>query len=90
VGEGEGNYGFSELLNYTSVIRNDRFRSVIFSREAGALLVEFYDIAGRKVKEASFSLQEGFNEVSVPLGDLGKGVYFVKLLNETKKVVLIR
>lgn len=86
----ERDFGDLGIVYYTQIVKQSNITLFLISREERTLMVRIFDVSGREVTAVSFNLIKGLNEVSIPFQGQKSGVYFVKILNETKKVVFIR
>ncbi|HHF53123.1 MAG TPA: hypothetical protein ENL43_02010 [candidate division WOR-3 bacterium] len=54
------------------------------------ITIKVVDISGRIKSRKRIYLTKGLNRRSIFIGDLNKGIYFIEVLNKTRKVVLIK
>jgi hypothetical protein len=79
-----------KVLNFPNILRGETLKLLALSKSSGILTVEFFDAGGRKVKGYNLALKEGLNEWVLPLSGIKNGIYFVRILNSTKRVVIAK
>jgi len=79
-----------KVLNFPNILRGETLKLLALSKSSGILTVELFDAGGRKVKGYNLALKEGLNEWILPLSGVKSGVYFVRILNSTKRVVIAK
>lgn len=87
-----GNVGIEELPGNLSHLRiinpvEDKLEILLESNIAGNIVLMIYDYTGRLVVSESFVISMGENYLSLPLSNLEKGLYVVKLKTANNRAV---
>lgn len=74
---------------------NNKTKISFYLPESGRVVIEVYDMIGRKIAElADKNFETGYNEIQWDASDIVSGIYFIKLnyktFNKTIKSVLIK
>ncbi|MDI6851025.1 MAG: C25 family cysteine peptidase [bacterium] len=79
-----------KILNFPMIVRGGSFRFLLLSQNSEFINLGLFDVNGRLIKSFNFALAEGINELVVPLLGIKSGVYFVKILDKTKRMVIVK
>lgn len=67
---------------------SDQIQLKIFSKKEQTLPVEIFDVNGKKVLQEKVSLLQGENVKSLNISSLSAGIYFLRVLGGSKKIVV--
>lgn len=79
-----------EIISFKPIFKGGEFTFLVFSRKNRIVPVALLDAMGRQIYKGSFNVSKGISELRIPLDGVRKGVYFVKVLEKTKRVVIVR
>ena len=79
-----------KILSFPMVVRGGALRLLLLSQNSEFINVGLFDVSGRLIKSCNFALEKGINELVVSISGLRRGVYFVKILNTLKRVVIVK
>ena len=57
----------------------------LFSKEAGVLQVDIFDLSGQMVLNQSFQKLKGANNININVNSLSQGVYMLCINNSSRK-----
>jgi hypothetical protein len=89
-----GAYAFSDIIvldntsgviSLTNLFPNPTSGNIQFdltSSESGEFTIEIYDIAGKMVMQKKHTQEEGKQTVNLPMSELGRGVYTMKVFGQ--------
>lgn len=80
----------NRIVGFEQISKGGTVRFVIFSVNDNKVPLEVFDVGGRLIERQDFALRKGLNEIVVSMGVVKSGLFFVKILGETKKVVVLR
>jgi len=67
---------------------SDQIQLKIFSKKEQQTPVEIFDITGKKVLQEKVSLLQGENAKTLNISGLSSGVFFLRVLGESRKIVV--
>jgi hypothetical protein len=67
---------------------SDQIQIKIFSKKEQQIPVEIFDVTGKKVLQEKMSLLQGENDKVLSVSNLSSGIYFLRVLGGSKKIVV--
>ncbi|MDZ7933811.1 MAG: T9SS type A sorting domain-containing protein [Emticicia sp.] len=69
---------------------SDQIQVKVFSTKEQTIPVEIFDVNGKKVLQEKMSLLQGENVKILNISSLSSGIYFLRVLGESEKIVILK
>ncbi len=78
------------IVAFEKIGKGGTVKFLIFSANDTILPLEVFDAGGRLIEKYDICLKKGFNEVVTSIGRARSGLFFIKILGDIKKVVVLK
>ncbi len=78
------------IVAFEKIGKGGTVKFLIFSANDTILPLEVFDAGGRLIEKYDICLKKGFNEVITSIGRARSGLFFIKILGDIKKVVVLK